>query len=107
MFNEYNQLVKTPVVLDLEVYKDYFLAAFSNIETGNVRNFELFYGNPLDAQTIKRILLSYQIITFNGWNYDLPLLLLAVRHGSTNEILKRASDSIIVNNYRGWQFLDT
>ncbi|NBQ48786.1 MAG: hypothetical protein EBU33_10115, partial [Sphingobacteriia bacterium] len=75
-------------------------------ETGNVRNFEMFEGHPLDAQTIKRILLSYQIITFNGWNYDLPLLLLAVRHGSTNEILKRASDSIIVNNYRGWQFLD-
>lgn len=98
--------MKEKVVMDLEVYKDYFLAAFSNIETGNVRNFEMFEGNPLDAQTIKRILLSYQIITFNGWNYDLPLLLLAVRHGTTNEILKRASDSIIVNNYRGWQFLD-
>jgi len=87
----------------LEIYRDYFLAAFKNIETGGVRFFEFFDGQPLDRETIVKILKSYTLITFNGASFDVPILTLALT-GADNAKLKQASDAIIQNNLRGWQF---
>jgi DNA polymerase elongation subunit (family B) len=68
-----------------------------------VRAFELFDGHPLDASTIKSILNGYRLVTFNGANFDIPLLMLALKTPD-NAIIKKACDSIINNNLRGWQF---
>lgn len=95
--------MKTTLILDLEIYRDYFLAMFRNVKTGNVRAFELFDGQLLDVATIKSILKSYRLVTFNGANFDIPLLMLALK-GANNAIIKKACDSIINNNLRGWQF---
>ena len=95
--------MKQTLILDLEIYRDYFLAMFRNVDTGRVRAFELFDGQPLDTDTIKSILKSYRLVTFNGANFDIPLLMLALKRPD-NAIIKKACDSIINNNLRGWQF---
>lgn len=95
--------MKQTLILDLELYRDYFLAMFRNVKTGNVRAFEMYAGQALDINTIKNILRSYRIVTFNGANFDIPLLMLAIK-GADTELIKKACDSIINNNLRGWQF---
>lgn len=95
--------MKQTLILDLEIYRDYFLAMFRNVKTGNERAFELFDGQALDVETIKAIVRTYRLVTFNGTNFDIPLLMLALKRPE-NAIIKKASDSIINNNLRGWQF---
>ena len=90
------------LILDLEVYRNYFLAAFRNVATGNVRHFEAFEGQALDLQSLRAILTRYQIITFNGTHFDLPLLSFALA-GARCDQIKRACDAIIHNDLRSWQ----
>lgn len=89
--------------MDIECYRDYFLVMFKNISTGRSRAFEMFEGHPLDIEMIEKIIRKYTLITFNGNNYDIPMLFLAMR-GTECSLLKDASDSIIQTNLRGWQF---
>lgn len=107
--------MKNDLILDIECYVDYFLVGFTRVDTGAVRDYEMFDGQPLDGDTIYQILLNYRIITFNGMTYDMPLLMLAlrlakqVRAGEITpleacRILKAASDDNINNNLRNWQF---
>lgn len=90
------------LILDLEVYRNYFQASFRNRETGNVRHFVMHEGHPLDVETIRKILRSYQIITFNGIGYDIPMLTLALG-GATTQKIKEYSDKMIKNNMKHWQ----
>ena len=94
---------KPTLILDLEIYRDYFLAMFKNVDTGNVRGFELHADQPFDVATVRAILRKYRLVTFNGLNFDMPLLMLALR-GADNTLIKKGCDAIIQNNLRGWQF---
>lgn len=95
--------MKQRLVMDIECYRNYFLVMFRSIATGKVRYYDQFYGQALNITEIRRILREFLIVTFNGNNYDLPMLALALT-GADCDALKRASDSIIVGNLRGWQF---
>lgn len=95
--------MKHTLTLDLEVYKDYFLAQFKRIDNGRVLAFEKYDGCELDIKPIRMIMQTYRVITFNGMDYDLPMLCYAMI-GASNEELKAASDAIILENLRGWQF---
>ena len=46
---------------------------------------------------------TYRVVTFNGNNYDLPMLAYALT-GVSCAKLKEASDTIIVGQMKGWQF---
>jgi hypothetical protein len=92
-------------VLDTEVYKDYFLAMFLNVETNKTRAFELFDGHPFDSATVRQVLRKHRLVTFNGGNFDVPLLALAL-NGADTATIKRACDDIIVRGKRGWQVAD-
>ncbi|AXY83329.1 DNA polymerase B region [Acidovorax phage ACPWH] len=94
---------KTTLVMDIECYRDYFLVMFRRVDTGLTRHYEQYGDLALDVVEIRRIMSMYRIVTFNGINYDIPMLNLALR-GASCEELKAASDSIIVGNLRGWQF---
>lgn len=89
------------LMFDSEVYRDYYLAMFKNVETGGVRAFELFDGQPFDEVTVRKVLAQYRIVTFNGNHFDLPLLWIALRGGDTQTI-KQAGDRIIKNNLHSW-----
>lgn len=96
--------MKPTLYLDLEVYRNYFLAKFLSHEKRTVREYELVPGGyPLNAREIREILNRYRIITFNGINYDFPILTLALT-GASNDTLKRASDWIIMQNMRWFEF---
>jgi hypothetical protein len=96
-------LSKITLVCDTECYTDYFLAMFRDIATGKSMEFEQFAGHPLDRRKIAAILKRYRIVTFNGRNYDMPMLTLALS-GADCAMLKAASDWIIVGNNRPWDF---
>lgn len=96
-------MAKELLAMDIECYRNYFLVMFRNVITGNTRPFEMFDGQALDVETIKKIMAYYTIITFNGNNYDLPLLCLALT-GASNDDLKNASDAIIVGGLKYWEF---
>ena len=93
---------KQTLILDTEVYIDYFLASFMNTETGNVREFEMFHGHPFDAETVKRIMARYKIVTFNGNSFDIPVMSEAVR-GAGTAALKNVANDIIVRGKRHWE----
>ena len=94
---------KTTLVFDLEVYRNYFLAMFRRVDTGKTRVYEMYEGQPLQVEELRRILTTYRLVSFNGNNYDIPMLTLALT-GASCAKLKEASDQIILGNLRGWQF---
>lgn len=94
-------------VCDIECFHDYFLVMFSLLaEDGTktpFKGFETYSGKPLDRRGIVAVLQKHTVVTFNGNNYDMCMLMYALT-GVRNKDLKRASDHIIQGNLRNWQF---
>lgn len=95
---------KAQLVLDIECFTDYFLVTMLAGD-GRCIEFEQYEGHPLDTATVQRLLDNRHVefVTFNGNNYDMPMLSLALR-GVSNMALKSASDDIICNNLKPWEF---
>lgn len=89
------------IILDCEVYRDYFLLSALHIETGNIRHFEMYPGHDLDPG-IAAMMTRETTIGFNSANYDLPIIAAALRGMSCKE-LKQISDAIIVDSTPHWQ----
>ena len=98
--------MKEPLFLDIEVYRNYFLVLFMT-KTGKTKKFEIFNDDVsgFDPGAILSILQNpaFEIITFNGNSYDIPVLTYALVNPDTSEI-KDASDRIIEHNVRPWNF---
>jgi len=95
------EIVPVPVVFDCEVYKDYFLAMFRNIENGKTLHFELYEGHPFDGARVMRIMSEYLLVSFNGRRFDVPLLMMAI-YGESCERIKEACNAIIVEKQEYW-----
>lgn len=91
------------IVMDTEVYKDYFLVSFLNIESGRIRHLEMFEGHPLEVDVLVAILKKHPIVTFNGIHFDLPIIAKAMEPGATTEDIKAVCDAIIVTGKKYWQ----
>lgn len=93
------------VVLDCEVYPNYFLAAFKNIENNKVVTIEAEGEDvSLDEASLRRlktIMLKRTTFGFNSRNYDLPIILFALQ-GKTCLQIHKLSDRIINSNIPGW-----
>lgn len=87
--------------LDIEVFQNWFLVGFTDKATGQHWDYQMVPGMPLDIASIEALLRHYTIVTFNGTNYDLVILSLALK-GADNATLKAANDDIITNNLRWW-----
>lgn len=96
---------KTKAVFDIECYRNYFLVMFRNVETGKTVHYEAWPGKELEVDRIKPILRKFRLVSFNGNNYDIPILSLALTGAGTGE-LKRASDNIILADLKPWQFYE-
>lgn len=94
--------MKPTLIFDIEIYRNYFLIMFRNVETGNVRAFEMYDGQELDITTLRKILSKYRLVSFNGTSFDLPLISMALKGAACIKI-KQACDSIIKTNLRYWQ----
>ena len=89
--------------MDIECYRNYFLVMFRKVDGDVLRYYEMFDGQKLNIMEIKRILREFRVVTFNGNNYDMCVLMLALTGVDCNA-LKEASDAIIVGQLRNWQF---
>lgn len=95
---------KITLVMDIECYPNYFLVMFRRVDGNTMRAYEIWGDLRLNLDEIRKVMRTYRVVTFNGMNYDVPMLLYALR-GATCKQLKAASDRIIVENMRGWQFM--
>ena len=90
------------LVFDIECMPNYFLIAFRNVGTGKLATFEQYEGHPLDAAKVRRILQSFKSISFNGVNYDIPVLSMALT-GADCARIHEVSNAIIVGGKRYWE----
>lgn len=93
----------TTEIFDVEVYIDYFLVAFRDVDTQAVTTFEQWPGNPLDTRALRKHMGTRRLVSFNGNRFDAPLVALAIT-GADCETLKAAANDIISNNLQPWQF---
>ena len=87
---------KNNVILDIEVYPNWFLVAFKRIDNGKVLTFT--NNDPI----IKTILLNNVIIGFNTVNYDIPIVK-GIMAGFDEGNIYKLSQYIINNKSLGWQ----
>ena len=74
------------LILDCELYPNYFLLSMMDTETGKVRNFERTAEQPFDGKTVDSIMRKYLTGSFNGNNFDLPLIAAAIRGASVKHL---------------------
>lgn len=96
------------IVLDCEVYRNYFLVAFKNIDDNKVITIEVKGEHnglsDVDKQRLYNIMIKRETFGFNSLGYDIPVILAALRQRTCGEI-KTMSDDIIENSLRSWQTL--
>lgn len=96
--------VKHELVYDIEIYPNYFLAAFKSLTLGKIVCFEISDWQTLDAQRLLWVLENFTTITFNGNHFDIPLSALAV-NGKSVEQLAHATHRIINEKEKPWMVL--
>ena len=82
------------VVLDCETYTNYFLVSMLDTTTNKTIDFELYDNHPIDSKKLAAILRQHTTLGFNSSNYDLPVIVSALR-GDTNAQIKQLSADII------------
>lgn len=96
---------KRVFVFDIEIYINYLLIGFSDIETGEVYSVECVGKNSRlakeDRLWLKRFMRKHQTIGFNSRGFDLPILYAAAA-GSTCAELKGIANDIIVGGMKPW-----
>lgn len=93
--------MKKILVFDTEVYSNYFLLMFKAVESGKVMAFELYDGYKFNAPLVLDIFKKHTVVSFNGINFDMPVLSLALR-GRDNAQIKEACDDIILRGAKPW-----
>lgn len=86
-------------IFDIECYPNYFLVAFTSLASGKVIYFERTPNRDFNTAKLKWIVDTFCLVGFNSWNYDIPILALALA-GKNNAQLKQATNDIIVNQMR-------
>lgn len=92
-------MTRPVLVFDSEVFWNWTLFYFRNVETRKEFKFE----HPMDLQGLRKVIRENRIVGFNSGGYDLPILMLALK-GATAEELKKASNRIIVHHLKPWNF---
>lgn len=98
---------KEQLVCDIEIYENYFLAAFTSMESAKCVYIEFDdqgFGQCMDIDKLRWILNNFQIVTFNGIHFDLPILALALAGKTTGE-MKHATNMIIQQDIKPWLML--
>ena len=88
------------IVLDCELYRNYFLLSLLHLQTGSVKHYEMYEGHPLD-DSFRKVMRENLTIGFNSRNYDIPIIV-AAASGLNNAELKKLSDQIILEDKPGW-----
>jgi hypothetical protein len=92
------------LVFDLEIYENYFLAAFMSLDTGLVTFFETYPGKELETGMLSWVMHHFTTVGFNSIQFDLPLTALALA-GRPTHMLKWSAHRLIVQEERGSDIL--
>lgn len=96
---------KPLLVCDTECYPNFWSIGFKRIKDGRVVILEKSARKELDRERLRNIMLTHRIVTFNGMNYDMAMIFLAIE-GASNERLKQANDKIILGGLKYWEVED-
>lgn len=91
------------VVMDIEGYVNYFLIRFMRLSDRKVFVFEQTDYHPLDSNGVHSVVGHYELITFKGFSFDIPILRLALT-GASCATLKEAANRLIKGNLTPWAF---
>lgn len=93
------------LVCDIEEFQNYFLAAFISMETGKGWFIEFQDRiSETDRAWLHWVLHHFQIVTFNGNGFDMPLLALALE-GKTCPEIYHAAYMLIYQEIKPWLML--
>lgn len=97
-----------PLVYDIECYENYFLIAFMSIVSKKIVYFEFDKDGVIydkrELPKLQWVVANFKLISFNGINYDMPMLALMLSGKSTTE-LKEATEQIIAYGVRPYDLL--
>lgn len=88
---------------DTEIYTNYFLVKFQNIETKKIRFIEMFNGKVSGdlPMSLKKFLSLNTFVSFNGISFDAPILA-AYLSNKNNAQIKKVCDYIIKTGSPQW-----
>ncbi|MCK9236000.1 MAG: hypothetical protein M0P09_06755 [Acholeplasmataceae bacterium] len=95
---------KEVLVWDVESYPNYWAVAFKSVQSGKCILFEKYDGVDFPLGKLKWVMESFQLVDFNGENYDIWQAALAVAGCSAYELYEATRD-IIEFGTRGWLVL--
>lgn len=81
---------------------NWFLVSTYDLELDHFQDFVLREGEDPDWSELRELVRNRTLVSFNGNNYDLPLVSFALA-GANNRELKAASDAIIQNGIPPWK----
>lgn len=81
-------------IFDVECYRNFFYIAFKCVSNGKYVAFEQSPDFELNKLKLRFMLWRFCLVSFNGIGYDMPMIALALK-GATCDELKQASDFII------------
>lgn len=90
------------MILDIECYPNYFLVVLTSYTMGKSVYEEYSATSKINYAKLKWIITNFELVTFNGTVYDMPMLSLAMS-GMSYERLKVASDQIIKEKKRPYE----
>jgi hypothetical protein len=89
---------KKAYIMDLEVYPNYFLAAFKNYQTSELILFDTQTKfKKKQIKKIRKIVDNCLIVTFNGLRYDIPMLNFALLKNDTQMCFDQSTQIIMTN----------
>lgn len=91
---------KNTLIFDVECYRNFFMIAFMDYETGKVTVVEESPGSQINKEKLRWIAEHYRLIGFNSWGYDEPMLWASIT-GLWPIQLKNLSDSLILQDRFG------
>lgn len=92
------ELLNTPAgsifIFDVETYRNFWYVAFKCVKSGKFVAFEQSPDFTFNQTLLLQMLWRFCLVGFNSTSYDMPMISLAIK-GATNDELKQASDYII------------
>lgn len=93
------------LVFDTEVYRNFFLVVFKDVNTGEIFSWEMAEGETLNRKSLARFMRKHRLISFNGINFDMVVLWAAIA-GLPCEVIKDIANDIIVGDMKPWDIED-
>lgn len=97
---------KERLVFDIESYSEYFCIGFKGVRSGKIFFIDchleegLGFLSESEVEKIKWVLKNFTVVSFNGINYDIPILTLALNYFPV-DTLKYATNLIITGAGEG------